>query len=153
MLPHNSKQCNTIQYKTFNIPLTFIVYIVLEVNGSLLVTRSLLLERSRDKNKGTKVFSVLALVGVGAGINYYMAIATYEKSRDKTEGTKMISVLELVGVAVGSSDPTISCRYLSPIPRQCSAKLSLLNVCVFSKPFLSGYSHVFKKRLCANLII
>eukprot|EP00116_Pleurobrachia_bachei_P017965 sb/3478227/ len=32
-------QYNTIQYKTFNIPLTFIV---LEVNGSLLVTRSLL---------------------------------------------------------------------------------------------------------------
>eukprot|EP00116_Pleurobrachia_bachei_P015451 sb/3475713/ len=52
-------------------------------------------ERSRDKIKGTKVISGLALVGVGAGIK---SLSHLNRSRDKTEGTKMISVLELVGV-------------------------------------------------------
>eukprot|EP00116_Pleurobrachia_bachei_P011315 sb/3471577/ len=43
----------------------------------------------------TIMTSVLALVGVGAGIK---SLSQPERSRDKTKGTKMISVLELVGV-------------------------------------------------------
>eukprot|EP00116_Pleurobrachia_bachei_P000523 sb/3460785/ len=51
-------------------------------------------ERSRGKTEGTKVFSDLELVGVGAGIK---SLSHLKRSREKTEGTRVISVLELVG--------------------------------------------------------
>eukprot|EP00116_Pleurobrachia_bachei_P000668 sb/3460930/ len=78
--------------------LTFLAEMLCFLEATMLIVERVVEVKSegwsRDKTEGTKVISVLALVGVGAGIK---SLSYLERSSYKTEGTKMISVLELVG--------------------------------------------------------
>eukprot|EP00116_Pleurobrachia_bachei_P012290 sb/3472552/ len=100
-------------------------------------------ETSREKIKGTRLCSVLALVGVGAGIK---SLSHLERSRDKTEGTKMISVLKLVGVGAGI-------KSLSHLPLRNGLETFHWCHLVGNSQVMGGRRRTFKLYLQPNLII